>query len=311
MEFRFGVDLITFYHPSFWGVDDRQSFEKVALEDPRRFWDRIVESVTAAGITGVEVTFPPGDWETAVRTYGSPAAFSDFLTGAGISLISGFFGGLEEHEDPLDPATQKTILDEASRFSEFLGESEGILVAGMPMRKKGAPGEPSFVDFDYVKQVADLINRIGATTQRHGVRLALHPEVGSVFCVRRDIDLFLALTDPAYVDFCPDTAHIFLGGVSPVEVLADHYERVTVAHWKDAVGRWPNDDDVNEKRFELEAQYFKAVGTGSVDWAGWIDGLDRAGFDGWTILELDAAANPISDMTAARQFVEGLAASRA
>ena len=68
---------------------------------------------------------------------------------------------------------------------------------------------------------------------------------------------------------------------------------------------------MNEKRFELEAQYFKAVGTGSVDWAGWIDGLDRAGFDGWTILELDAAANPISDMTAARQFVEGLAASRA
>ena len=66
MEFRFGVDLITFYHPSFWGVDDREAFEKVALEDPRRFWDRIVESVTAAGITGVEVTFPPGNWETAV-----------------------------------------------------------------------------------------------------------------------------------------------------------------------------------------------------------------------------------------------------
>ena len=53
----------------------------------------------------------------------------------------------------------------------------------MPMRKKGTPDKPSFVDFDYVKQVADLINRIGATTQRHGVRLALHPEVGSVFCV--------------------------------------------------------------------------------------------------------------------------------
>ena len=59
MEFRFGVDLITFYHPSFWGADDRQSFEKVALGDPHRFWDRIAESVLAAGITGVEVTFPP------------------------------------------------------------------------------------------------------------------------------------------------------------------------------------------------------------------------------------------------------------
>jgi sugar phosphate isomerase/epimerase len=310
MEFRFGVDLITFYHPSFWGAEDRASFEKVALEDPRRFWDRIAESVLAAGITGVEVTFPPGDWETAVRTFGSAAAFSDYLKGVGISLISGFFSGLEEHPDPLDPGTQRKILDEASRYAEFLGASHGVLVAGMPMRKKGTPEEPSFVDFDYVKAVSDLINQIGATTQRQGVRLALHPEVGSVFCVRRDIDLFLALTDPAYVDFCPDTAHIFLGGVSPVEVLADHYERVTIAHWKDAVGRWPNDDDVNEKRFELEAEYFKAVGKGSVDWAGWIDGLERAGYDGWTILELDAAANPIPDMTEARQFVEDMAAKR-
>jgi sugar phosphate isomerase/epimerase len=309
MEFRFGVDLITFYHPSFWGAEDRQSFEKVALGDPRRFWDRIAESVLAAGITGVEVTFPPGDWETAVGTFGSPGEFSDYLKGAGISLISGFFSGLEEHEDTLNPDTQRKILEEAARYSEFLGESNGVLVAGMPMRKKGTAGEPNFVDFDYVKAVADLVNQIGATTQRHGVRLALHPEVGSVFCVRRDIDLFLALTDPAYVDLCPDTAHIFLGGVSPVEVLADHYERVTIAHWKDAVGRWPNDDDVNEKRFELEAEYFKAVGKGNVDWAGWIAGLDKAGYDGWTILELDAAANPIPDMTEARLFVENLAAS--
>ena len=139
----------------------------------------------------------------------------------------------------------------------------------------------------------------------------MHTEVGSVFCVRRDIDLFLSLTDPVYVDFCPDTAHIYLGGVSPVEVLADHYERVTIAHWKDAVGRWPNDDLSNEDRFELEANYFKRVGTGSVDWAGWIDGMDKAGFKGWTILELDAAGTPVQDMTEARQFVEELAATRA
>ena len=60
---------------------------------------------------------------------------------------------------------RRKILDEASSYAEFLGDSSGVLVAGMPMRKKGTPDEPSFVDFDYVKAVADLINQIGATTQ--------------------------------------------------------------------------------------------------------------------------------------------------
>jgi sugar phosphate isomerase/epimerase len=132
-----------------------------------------------------------------------------------------------------------------------------------------------------------------------------------VFCVRRDIDLFLSLTDPAYVDFCPDTAHIFLGGVSPVDVLAQHHERVTIAHWKDAVGRWPNDDEANKARFELEARYFTRVGTGDVDWTGWLRGLESAGYSGWTILELDEAENPVEQIAEARRFVEGLGGAAA
>ncbi len=310
MDYRFGVDLITFYHPGFWGTGDREAFEKHALAEPRRFWDRIVESVGAAGITGVELTFPPGDWETATAAFGSPAAFADYLHASGISVISGFFDGLERHDDLLDAATQRRVIDDAVNFAEFLnGSGAAVMVSGMPMRKMGTPGNPTFVDFDYAKAVADLINRVGAASMQHGVRIALHTEVGSVFCVRRDIDLMLSLTDPAYVDFCPDTAHIYLGGVSPVEILADHYERVTIAHWKDAVGRWPNSDLANEDRFVLEAQYFRRVGTGSVDWPGWIRGMTQAGFDGWTILELDAAENPVPDMTAARKFVQDLAST--
>ena len=303
MQVQYGVDLITFYHPEFWGEKDRQGFEQHALSDPKGFWNKIAESVVSAGITGVEVTFPPGDWETAVRTYGSATAFADVLRGSGISVISGFFSALEQYENLDDPEVQDKVIDETVKYSAFLKESgASVLVAGMPMRKGGTPEQPSFVDFDYAKRVADLINRVGAASLTQGVRTALHTEVGSVFCVRRDIDLFMALTDPAYVDLCPDTAHIYLGGVSPVEVLADHYERVTIAHWKDATGRWPNDDQANQDRFLLEAQYFKRVGTGDVDWAGWVSGLNKAQFAGWAILELDAAANPVQDMTAAREF---------
>lgn len=308
MEFRFGVDLITFYDPGFWGFTSREMLVERATKDPQWFWGRIAETVASVGITGVELTFPPGDWQSAAQTYGTGKAFAEEMRQSGISVISGFFDGLEMSEDLEDEATRRKVLDDAQRYSAFLHDAgASILVSGMPMRRRGTPEQPVFVDFDYAKNLSDFINRLGAAVQTEGVRLALHPEVGSVFCVRRDIDLFMLLTDPMYVDMCPDTAHIFLGGVSPVEVLADHAERVTIAHWKDAVGRWPNDDQANQDRFELEALYFKRVGSGNVDWAGWLRGLDTAQFDGWTILELDAAANPVPDMTAAREFVESLA----
>ncbi|MGH9029211.1 MAG: sugar phosphate isomerase/epimerase family protein [Acidimicrobiales bacterium] len=309
MQLKFGVDLITFYHPGFWGTTDRAEFEKRALEDPLKFWERTAESVAQSGVAGLELTFSPGDWETALVTFGNGSGLSNFLKSYGLEVISGFFSGFEYSDDLLDAGKQQKVIEQATRYAAYLAASGGpILVAGMPMRQRGTPDAPVFVDFDYVKAISDLVNRVGAATAGEGVRLALHPEVGSVFCVRRDINLFLALTDPSYVDFCPDTAHILLGGVSPVDVLQDHHERVVIAHWKDAVGRWPNDDLSNEARFELEANYFKRVGTGSVDWHGWIRTLDEARFSGWAILELDDAENPVEQVTEARQFVENLAA---
>lgn len=310
MELKFGVDLITFYHPSFWGQTNREGFEKQALEDPRKFWERTAESVVAAGVKGVEVTFPPGDYETALRAFGSASGLSKFLGASGVELISGFFSGFEYADDLRDEAVARRVVEDAKKYAAFLAEGGGpVMVAGMPMRQRGTPDKPVFVDLDYAKAIADVTNRVGAATITEGVRLALHPEVGSVFCVRRDIDLFLLLTDPAYVDFCPDTAHIFLGGVSPVEVLRQHHERITISHWKDATGRWPNDDQSNVDRFELEARYFKRVGTGDVDWTGWMGGLDKAGYEGWTILELDEAENPVEQISDARRFVEELAAT--
>jgi sugar phosphate isomerase/epimerase len=308
VEFKFAVDLISFYHPEFWGVEDHAGLERKAAEDPRGFWEQIAQSAQSAGFEGLELTFAPGDWRSAQEVFGSAAGLGEFLGGYGLSVSSGFFSGLEYASGLADPSAQSEVLEETRRYCAFLKQAgASVLVAGMPMRRSGTPQEPVFVDFDYAKTVADLINRVGAAAQSEGVRVALHTEVGSVFCVRRDIDLFLSLTDPSYVDLCPDTAHIQLGGVSAVEVLDHHYERVTIAHWKDAVGRWPNDDLSNEDRFTLEAEYFRRVGTGDVDWSGWLAAMDRAQFEGWTILELDAARDPVADMTAAREFVEGLA----
>ena len=125
MQLQYGVDLITFYHPEFWGAKDRADFEQRAGSDPTGFWEKIAESVVTAGIIGVELTFPPGDWETAVRTYGSASAFADVMRGSGISVISGFFSALEAYENLDDPEVQDKVLDETVKYSAFLEEADG------------------------------------------------------------------------------------------------------------------------------------------------------------------------------------------
>jgi sugar phosphate isomerase/epimerase len=178
------------------------------------------------------------------------------------------------------------------------------LVVGMPMRVREASGPSRFVDLDYAKAVADLVNRMGAAARREEVRLALHTEMGSVFCLRRDVDLFMLLTDPECVGFCPDTAHIVLGSSDPVDVLGSHYDRVSITHWKDATGPVTAAVPQGESPFAFYGRHFRRVGTGVVDWFAWSRRLRDVGFQGWHILELDEAAEPVAEITAAREFAE-------
>jgi sugar phosphate isomerase/epimerase len=304
-EPSFGVDLISFYHPAFWEVATRQDLVDRSAADPRWFWDRALESVRAAGIDGVEVCFPPGTWQSAVAAYGSEKGFVDALAAQELGLISGFFDALEEKGDVLDESAQRDILRSGAEYARFLAQCGGhVLVAGMPVLERGGAGAETFLDLEYAKRVADLLNRLGAVARREGVKMAMHTEMGSVFCARRDIDLFLLLTDPEFVDFCPDTGHITLGGSNPVDVLNDHYDRVVIMHWKDATGPFDMVVPPGENRHAYYQRYFKQVGTGAVDWRTWARRLHEINYQGWMILELDESPDPITEMTAAREFAE-------
>src|SRR5690606_1270244 len=64
----FGVDLITFYHPHFWGgVQTHDEVVEIGRADPAAMWDRILGGLVEAGITDLEMTFPPADWRSALE----------------------------------------------------------------------------------------------------------------------------------------------------------------------------------------------------------------------------------------------------
>jgi sugar phosphate isomerase/epimerase len=305
-EHAFAVDLITLYHPEFWGVADRAAVAARGESDPRGVWDRLLDTVAESGVTGIEVTFAPGDLGTALRAYGDAAGLLGELERRGLRIVSGYFGTVDNVKAPVDPAAQGAVLEAAAAFTDRLAAVGGeTVVSGLPsVAPSVSRGSSTFLDFDYLKGVADFLNRIGGVVRDHGLRYAIHPEAGSIFCRRREVDLLLALTDPDVVSFCPDTAHLTLADGDPVAIVEAHRERVVLTHWKDAAGPLRVELPDDEHRHEVVGELFLPVGEGIVDWHAWSRMLDRIGFDGWTILELDDCPDPDVQIARARRFAE-------
>ncbi len=299
-ETRFGVDLITFYHPQFWGVGDYDDIVELRRKDPLAMWERILDGMQAAGIELLELTFPPADWHSAIEAYGSAAAFRQELASRGLALKSGFHIALGwgAGTDPSQAA------DEAAAYAEFIRDAGGdTMVVGPPMRRSRDAQPPLFVDHAYMSTLADILHRVGDATLRLGVKTAVHTEAHSVFCTQRDVDLLMTLTDPIYVFMCPDTGHLTLSGANPSLVMDHHRDRMVLSHWKDALGAMP-EIPIDENVHLAHREYFRRVGAGSIDWFAWNRLVNETPVSGVTLLELDAVPDPVGEMRAAREYIE-------
>lgn len=128
---KFGVDLITFYNPSFWNLPDEKAIQELSDRDPDAVWRKILDSAAAAGVTSLEVTFGPADIGSIRRAFGSATEFKKELDGRGMELKSAFY--LEGSWQP--DADRGEIADSAAAYARFIKEAGGdVLVAAPPMR---------------------------------------------------------------------------------------------------------------------------------------------------------------------------------
>ncbi|KQM18252.1 xylose isomerase [Novosphingobium sp. Leaf2] len=308
----FGVDLITFFHPGFWGLADEQEVVAYGNAQPRPFWDRMLDTLEQSGVTGIELTFDPFGASGLIAAYGSHGAAAAELDRRGLSLASGFFADIAIEGGVGDAETETRWLAKAEEYARALaGWGASVMVIGMPMRTSWDAQPPVFVDFDLARKAADFANRLGALTLRHGVRLALHTEAHSMFCQPRDIDLLLLLTDPVFVGFCPDSAHILLSGGDPAAIVARHAERIVIAHWKDATGPMPTHIPIDAHIHHAHRAYFCALGEGNVDFEAWGSVMALRTAQKWAILEIDAVPDPLSEtrksLAFARKVLAGMA----
>jgi inosose dehydratase len=104
-----------------------------------------------------------------------------------------------------------------------------------------------------------------------------------------EIEKLLALTDPERVGLCFDTGHYAFGGGDPVEGIRKHAGRIWHFHFKD------HEPAIATLARQNQWDYFASVrngifcelGKGNVDFAAVIRELERAGYDGWGVVEQD------------------------
>lgn len=310
---KFSTDLVTFYNPAYWGGEgDLGSIGSLfdwGEWTPESFWSRVLDDVSEAGLDGIEMTFAPGNWYSALEAYGSADDFASEVKKRGLEVSSGF---LSNFVDGGKRQLAFTNADDHDRYvevvggyAEFLSVCDcNVIVATLPIRRDRTAEPPMFVDLKTAEIAADGLHKAAYEASKHGVTLALHPEAFTMFRSSRDVDLFMTLLDPTYVNLCPDTAQFTVAGSDPVAIGERHKDRIVLTHWKDATGAAPDDVHIDETIFARQVQWFAGVGQGVVDWPAWMRLMREINYSGWAVFELDVTPDPVGELKNNLRFVK-------
>ena len=239
------------------------------------------------------------------------------------SLVRGLLGqrGLEfvgawRWLDVLDPANHEAELLRTVEFGRQIKEiGGGVIILSeqiSPHRNEvaGRVTEADALSESEFRALTGWLNRAGDALRKLDLRTVYHPHAGTPIERRFEFERLLAQTDPSLVGLCLDTGHIAYGGDDPVAALVDHSDRVAHVHFKDvdvpalAQAKAEGVDFLEMIRRGV----FCALGKGTVDLTRVLGALESVDYDGWIVIEQDAAANPLEDAITSRLFLESFAA---
>jgi inosose dehydratase len=252
--------------PISWGVCEIPGWGRMLSPE------RVLAEMASLGLTATEmgpVGYLPTD-QDKIRA---------LLDKHGLGLV-GAFVPLVLHERSLEEA--RAVLDEVI---PLIGALDGeVLVAAAVTDLQWSPRIP--LERDGYARMAENLRTLSELAAASGLRLALHPHVGSLVETAEDIDAILAQGE---VDWCLDTGHLAIGGTDPVEFTAANAGRIVHVHLKDV------DMELAERVRSGELSLveatrrglFRPLGDGDASIDGVVEQLDRHGYERWFVLEQD------------------------
>ena len=152
------------------------------------------------------------------------------------------------------------------------------------------------------------LNELGKIAALRGFKLCFHHHMGTVVQTAEETRRMLANTDPRYVFLCYDTGHFTFAGEDPLAMLKEFGDRVGHVHLKDM--RLSVVEEVKKNGWSfltaVRGGAFTVPGDGDVDFDPVFELLDKAGYEGWLLVEAEqdpAKANPLEYAIKGRKYI--------
>ncbi|WP_026961998.1 sugar phosphate isomerase/epimerase family protein [Alicyclobacillus herbarius] len=223
--------------------------------------------------------------------------FRELLSQHGFVLSALYGGGRFT-----DSSRRQEVIDYNTRVAQFLAKNGSDRIVFGPQ----GPREPSGTPLADLKVAAETINEAAKRCAEFGVKACVHPHLGTEIQNERELDVIMELTNPDYVFFCPDTAHLAKAGMNPTDVIRRYRERIAYVHLKDVTP-----DEVDAENFPIlsgnEAlPIFCELGLGTLDLVPVIECLKEIGYEGWVTVEIDqSTSTPRQSLAICRDYVVG------
>jgi inosose dehydratase len=234
--------------------------------------DRVLGEMAQLGVGATELGpqgWLPRDGRAAKRV----------LDRHGLHLVAGFVP-VVVHEHTLATEAAKAA---AAQLAEAGGE---LFVAAAVQDRAWSP--PARLDAAGWRRAGEHLRTLADVARSEGVELVIHPHVGTVLETAQDVELALEHTD---VPWCFDTGHLLIGGVDPVQFVADHGERIGHVHFKDVDAGVAARLNAGELSLMQAVQHglFRPLGEGDARIEEVVRALAATGYERWLVLEQDLA----------------------
>ena len=215
----------------------------------------------------------------------NPAAFQDLLAAHNLRLSALYGGGRFS-----DPERREEIVAYNTRLARFLaalGVDRLVFGPGGPRNSGGTTQEE-------LRKAAQTINEAARACFELGVLACVHPHLGTEIETEPEIGTIMEMTDPSYVFFCPDSAHLTCAEIDVPLLIRRYGDRMRYLHIKDLRSgaieeRRNRNAGVQVTEGTERLPIFCELGRGIIDFGPIMDALHDIGYNDWITVEIDVS----------------------
>ncbi|MGI6366803.1 MAG: sugar phosphate isomerase/epimerase family protein [Anaerolineae bacterium] len=268
-----------------------------------------MQDIAAAGYDGAPLHALPGETAEDVAAF-----FARFDLKAGPGYLGANWWDPAETDKLVEQARVMAEMHAALGCDVFFVADGGFMVKSPRgierMALAGRPTPEDSLSPDQYKIAGEALTRAGEAALASGVRICFHNHVGSFIETRQEIDDLWAQVDRSKVFQGPDIGHLAWAGVDTVQFCRDYAADIKALHIKD-IDRAVMDKGIAEGWHYMvfnNSGVFAELGEGFVPYPQIFELLDKAGFNGWLIVETDRTtkATPLESATISRAYLRSL-----